>query len=256
MSPGAELGYVEHPTDLPEVFRCSWLRRGEVPRGARATVLPDACADVVVDHRGAAVLVGPTMTPHRLALDSSVELRGLRLQPWSIPLLFRTTATDLRDRVLALDDLLGSRVARRVSDDVWQGRVPAYWRTVDTTPWQMDLVRGLLRAASGGVEHTGRHLGVSEREARRTTRRLSGLSPRELAHVGRLDRLLPLIDRADHPLAAVAADVGFTDQAHLTRVLRRLTGATPRALRDERTDGASWVGERTLAEIGDLRTRP
>ncbi|AEH10797.1 MULTISPECIES: helix-turn-helix domain-containing protein [Protofrankia] len=249
-----DVGYAELATEMPEVLRCSWHRRGSVPQGANATVLPDACADVVVDQFGAAVLVGPTMAPHRLELEPSVVLRGLRLQPWAIPLLFRTTANELRDQVLSLGDLLGSRLARQVTHDVWRGRVPSCWRTVDTTPWQMNLVKSLLHASGGVIEHTGRSLGVSEREARRTARRLTGLSPRDLAQVGRLHRLLPLIDHSDHPLAVVAVDAGFTDQAHMTRVLKLLTGTTPRSLRDERAGVDAWSADRILAEVADLLT--
>jgi AraC-like DNA-binding protein len=246
-------GYVELATVLPDVFRCAWQRHGSVADGARATVLPDACSDVVVDQSGAAVVVGPTMIHYRHELEASVVLRGLRLQPWSIPLLFRTTAQELRDRVLSLDDLLGSRLARRVSEDVWRGRVPDHWRTVDTTPWQRDLVTSLLRAPAGVVEHTGRGLGVSEREARRATRRLTGLSPRELSSVGRLHRLLPLLD-LDHPLSAVAVDAGFTDQAHMSRALRLLAGTTPGGLRAERAGADAWLADQVLAEVRDLLT--
>ncbi|OHV56592.1 DUF6597 domain-containing transcriptional factor [Pseudofrankia sp. BMG5.36] len=199
-----QAGYAEFAAQMHDVFRCTWRRLGSVRRGASATVLPDACADVVVDQSGSAVLVGPTMIPHRHELDASTSLRGLRLQPWAIPLLFRTTASDLRDQVISLEDLLGSRMARAVAEAVWHGRVPACWRAVDTSPWQIDLVKGLLTAPSSLVEHTGRRIGVSERQARRTTRQLTGLSPRELAQVGRLHRVLPLLDREDHPLATAA----------------------------------------------------
>jgi transcriptional regulator GlxA family with amidase domain len=36
-----------------------------------------------------------------------------------------------------------------------------------------------------------------------------------------------LLDATDRPLAAVAVDTGFYDQAHLTRTFRRLEGRTP-----------------------------
>jgi AraC-like DNA-binding protein len=250
----AAAGYVELATEMPDVFRCVWRRTGSDPRGASATVLPDACTDIVVDRSGTAVLVGPTMLPHRHALETSVTLRGLRLQPWAVPLLFRLTAGDVRDAVLPLDALVGSRWAREVAEDVWHGRIPRPWRTVDTTPWQMNLVKGLLLAPSRSVEVTGRDWGVSERQARRITRDLTGLSPRELAHVGRLQRLLPLMDRADHPLAELATEVGYTDQAHMSRDLRRLAGTTPRELRHERANLDTWPGGRLITGTLDLVT--
>jgi AraC-like DNA-binding protein len=250
----SQAGYAEFASEMRDVFRCSWRRLGSVPRGARSTVLPDACADVVVDQSGAAVLVGPTMVPHRFALDPTTALRGLRLQPWAIPLLFRTTGTDLRDQVLSLEDLMGSRVAREAAESVWEARVPSCWRSTDTSPWQIDLVKRLLDAPSSLVEHTGREVGVSERQARRTTRQVTGLSPRELAHVGRLHRLVSMLDRGDHSLAVTAVEAGYTDQAHMTRVLKRLTGATPRRLRDERADLEHPGGDQALREVADLLT--
>lgn len=245
-------GYAEFASELPDVFRCSWQRSG--PGGASATVLPDACADVVVDQSGAAVLVGPTMTPHRQELDPALTLRGLRLQPWAIPLLFRSTARQVRDEVLPLDALLGDRAARAVAEAVWHQRLPQAWTRVDTSPWQMGLVRGLLRASSGAIERTGRDRGMSERQARRMMRELTGLSPRELAHVGRLHRLLDLIDRSDHSLATVATDSGYSDQAHMTRDLKQLTGVTPRSLRHERRDLDGWTSDRQVTTVADLIT--
>lgn len=245
-------GYDELAAELPDVFRCLWRRTGAQARGASATVLPDGCSDIVVDHSGEAVLVGPTLLPHRHALDPSVTLRGLRLQPWAVPLLFRLTATEVRDRVLPLDALVGSRLARQVADEVWRGRVPQCWRSIDTTPWQMDLVKGLLRAPSGSIEVTGRDWGVSERHARRTIRDLTGLSPRELGHVGRLQRLLPLLDEARFPLARVATEAGYTDQAHMSRDLKRLADATPLRLVQERAEVAAWPGGRLLTGTRDL----
>lgn len=43
----------------------------------------------------------------------------------------------------------------------------------------------------------------------------------------RVDRAVALLTTTERPIADIAAALGFTHQAHLTRVLRRLTGATP-----------------------------
>jgi AraC family transcriptional regulator len=50
----------------------------------------------------------------------------------------------------------------------------------------------------------------------------------------RVDRAVDLLTTTDRSIADVAAEVGFTHQAHLTRVLRRLTGATPAQHRTRR----------------------
>lgn len=51
----------------------------------------------------------------------------------------------------------------------------------------------------------------------------------------RLERARRLLARSDLPLAAVAAEAGFSDQAHLTRACRAAFGRTPGDLRRRRT---------------------
>lgn len=43
----------------------------------------------------------------------------------------------------------------------------------------------------------------------------------------RVDRAVDLLTTTERPIADIAAELGFTHQAHMTRVLRRLTGVTP-----------------------------
>jgi AraC-like DNA-binding protein len=59
-----------------------------------------------------------------------------------------------------------------------------------------------------------------------------GLTPKEFARLTRLQAMLRALESADAGIAAVAADSGFTDLAHVTRELRRVTGHTPARLRD------------------------
>ncbi|MFE9422693.1 helix-turn-helix domain-containing protein [Kitasatospora sp. NPDC006697] len=68
--------------------------------------------------------------------------------------------------------------------------------------------------------------------------RLSRAFPRELGvtvthyrHRVRIGRALDRIEAGEPDLGGLAADLGYADQAHFTRTLRRHTGQTPNALR-------------------------
>ena len=73
-------------------------------------------------------------------------------------------------------------------------------------------------------------LGVTHGHLDREFTRFVGLSPRRLARLFRVDRLLAAIDvDAAVPWADLAADLGWADQSHLIRDVRRHTGTTPSA---------------------------
>ncbi|HEX5827600.1 MAG TPA: AraC family transcriptional regulator [Candidatus Limnocylindrales bacterium] len=70
--------------------------------------------------------------------------------------------------------------------------------------------------------------GVSHGHLDREFTRLVGLSPRRLARLLRVERLLAAVDPAGEPRwADLAATLGWTDQSHLIRDVKRHTGVTP-----------------------------
>ena len=85
------------------------------------------------------------------------------------------------------------------------------------------------------VETVAREQVVSRRQLERDFQRWIGTSPRHLTQVARLQQVARR-SRREPSLAAIAADTGFADQAHMSRVVRGLTGMTPSVfLRSEPT---------------------
>jgi AraC-like DNA-binding protein len=75
-------------------------------------------------------------------------------------------------------------------------------------------------------------LGVHPRTLRRNFARAAGLSPKRWLRLHRLDAVLRRSGAggAEQSLADLAQEMGYADQAHLTRDVAALTGATPAAL--------------------------
>jgi AraC-like DNA-binding protein len=86
------------------------------------------------------------------------------------------------------------------------------------------------RAAAGALRLTKGTSAARERELQRACRTWLGLSPKEFLRIERVWAARAAIP-AGGPLAAIAADLGYADQAHLSREVRRLLGVTPRELR-------------------------
>ena len=72
-------------------------------------------------------------------------------------------------------------------------------------------------------------LGLSERQLRRRCLPVFGYGPRRLARILRMNRAVAAA-LAGRPLADVAYDCGYADQAHLCRDVLDLAGATPTEL--------------------------
>jgi AraC-like DNA-binding protein len=85
----------------------------------------------------------------------------------------------------------------------------------------------LLREPGVAIETLAREAAVSRRQLERHFAHWFGTSPRHLAQVARLQQVSRCAQRGA-TLADIAAHTGFADQAHMTRVVRQLSGLTPR----------------------------
>lgn len=154
----------------------------------------------------------------------------------------------IRARVAALLDArltrdLESRVA--LAGDL-PGRLQALatWLEARATAHRV-VARGALRAARAAmrlcaapdldIQALADEQHVSRRQLERDFGHWIGTTPRHLSRVSRVQAVSRKA-QAGGSLADVAADVGFADQAHMSRVVRQVTGLTPRQFtRSERT---------------------
>lgn len=153
----------------------------------------------------------------------------------------------IRARVAAL---LDAALTRGLESDVAMAaglpgklRALAAWLEARATTHRV-LARGALRAghaatrlcAAPGLDIAALadHQHVSRRQLERDFDHWIGASPRHLSRVARVQAVSRKA-RAGGSLADIAADVGFADQAHMSRVVRQITGLTPmQFIRSER----------------------
>ena len=85
--------------------------------------------------------------------------------------------------------------------------------------------------AAGGLLSLATALGVSPYRLSRAFTRTLGVSVTRYRNRVRVGRVLDRLEHGERALAALAADLGFADQAHLCRTVRAHVGHTPTALR-------------------------
>ncbi len=98
----------------------------------------------------------------------------------------------------------------------------------------VELVRDRL-ADTLRVADLATAAGTSEAQLERRMKRVFGLTANQYILKVRVDQARRLLLTTDTPLATVAADVGFYDQASFTKRFARLTGQTPAQFRSNNT---------------------
>lgn len=205
-----------------------WSKVTDTPAPGR--VLPDGCMDLIYS-AGDLLVAGPDTRAQVVAHPPGTVHVGLRFAPGTGPLVFGVPAVELRDRRVPLDQVWPSGQARRLAERLAEADDPAaVLETAARTrlrdagppdPIAAAVVRGLRRGAA--VAEVAEAVALSERQLHRRCLTAFGYGAKTLARVLRLGRALYLA-RTGLPFAAVAADAGYADQAHLAREVRALTG--------------------------------
>ena len=189
------------------------------------TVAADGCFDLIVRvglHGVAqASIYRPVAAAHRSNVKTGTRLTGIRLRPGYGAALIDSGAEAMRAIERYLHE--GGRDVDRLER--------LLGTALDACP-PPDLVTEFVaraREREGSLQLTNEY-SRCERRLQRACLRWLGLTPKTYLRIERAWAARRAIG-SGHPLAAVAADLGYSDQPHLTRELRRLLGSTPGHLR-------------------------
>jgi AraC-like DNA-binding protein len=238
-----ESSYVERaPTPaLGAIASSVWIQQvGDRPLAQRH--VPHGGAELRCLLGATPRLLGPLTAWTHEDIPAGGTVVGLRLRPGVLGGLVGMPADELVDQDVAgsdlwpdlarLTDLLGDAVTPRVALDRLQSFVARAAAAPD--PLVTEAVRNLMPWRGGGTAALPALLSISERQLRRRCRAAIGLGPKELHRILRFQGFIARVqasiarpDAADVDLARWAVDVGYHDQAHLSRECRRLLGVTP-----------------------------
>lgn len=237
--------------DLSDLARRFWIPTWEVPPGREAPqrVLQYPVCLVVVSNTYA-WLYGVTPGLGGTTLVGRGWAVGVMLQPAAGALLATGPVSDLNDRhvplhsVAGFDDGLVEAVRAAMQPDPTsragharaRALVEEALRTYTYLPVDDEglLVNQIVAAVEDDAQILRVHqvcerFDLTERALQRLTRRRIGLSPKWLIRRRRLHEASGRLRESGTELAALAADLGYTDQAHFTRDFRSATGLTPGA---------------------------
>lgn len=253
-----------------------WCMQARACRTAVEGHLPAACAEIVFNlgptgrhlvsaretrpstsHR-AAWVTGPHTDLMLIAKEIvDCEVVGIRLRPDAIPAVLGVPAAELSGRMIDLDAFWGSDV-ERIRECLYASPAPAsraaiveaeiLRRTHATLSPDQAAIRA-IRASIDGIRGSsvGRiadRFGLSHRRVIELFDHHVGLKPKRYQQVQRVRAVMrAVVERRRCSLAALAFELGYTDQAHLANEFRRLTGLTV----------SGYLSHRSPVGLGSIR---
>lgn len=230
---------------LAGVVRTVWIQRtGDAAYLQRH--LPTGGVEIHFPIGAAPQLVGPLTEAQLEVIPAKTTIVGVRFHPGTAPPL-----------PAMLDELVGQRLglvelwrssAERLVEAMALARTPERalvilqehlvreFRSTGRDPLVGEAVQGLMPWQQLNIDSLANHLALSPSQLRRRVLQSVGMSPKVLQRTLRFQGFLALAQagaaasgrRGADGMASLAVDVGYADQAHLSRECLRLTGLTPR----------------------------
>ena len=267
--------YVERAPwlELAGVVRTVWIQSA----GAAAYVqrhLPTGGVEIHFPIGGQPQMVGPLTGPVIEVIPPRTILVGVRFHPGVAPPL-PTVLVDLVDERLSLGELWGSTADRLAETmaaaaspdaalDVLQGHLlHCFRRASRVDPLVSEATRLLMPWQPVEIRTLAEHLAISTSQLRRRCLHAVGLGPKTLQRTLRFQGFLALAQaratssgrRDADGVAGLAVDVGYADQAHLSRECKRLTGLSPRELLGGSIDRCSCSHDHSASYTSFLARR-
>ena len=228
---------------LHALIACRWLREPPQDDGSDSTlILPDGCVDLIW-RDGGLLVAGLDSAARRSPVRPGEPIAGIRLRPGVAGAVFGMPASELLDIQVPLEEVLGpqaaetnERLAAAPGHDaehlLLEGLVASAIAGRSPDPLVLAATRRLGFPGSR-VDRLADALGISERQLRRRFHQSVGYGPKTLDRILRFRRLVSQasgVSAGEVDLARLAADLGYADQAHMTRDCVRLTGMPPARL--------------------------
>lgn len=206
-----------------------------------AITITDAAGSVLHIAAGQGFAAGPHLSPALSAFCNSQQGMHVDLPLEALHRLLNLPMTELRDRVVRLDDALspaalrplegltglpGAAARARAVDD-WIAGIIAKCAVDQAIDPRLQASLTLLRRTSLDINEIARNVGWSRRTLTTHVTTALGVGPRSFRRLLRFGRLSARIDAGERGWASLAAACGYSDQPHMIREFRELAGMTP-----------------------------
>lgn len=235
------------PGDLADTVEAFWVGRWDLTAepAHQTELLGDPCVHVVFEAgpRGLeSRLVGVWTRRWVRTLDGRGLVRAAKLKAGAVRAYFSQDAHDFTDRITPLGEACGAplhdlaaAILHPVDDQAGLLHLADWLRAIrrpsPQTGWAIVAVQRIIEDPDiMSVDALCQRLGCQRRQLQREFRSHVGASPKWVLRRHRLQEAALRLEQGDiENLAALAADLGYADQAHFCRDFRTAVGRSPSA---------------------------
>jgi AraC-like DNA-binding protein len=246
------------PQALRRHVQCVWRLRDSSLSTEPQTIYPDGRCELIA-HLGQpmrifepeggwrqqahCVFAGQHQAAIRLAAVGEVHCIGVRLRPAASAAMAGARLGEFAERTVDLaqiDARFAVEFIAACREFSLDPKARSFWQCLEsrvlphTIDERVEAAIAHLEAQHGQsrIDATAALSAMSLRSFQIRFLACVGLSAKAFARVLRLQATIRAMDRGVESLAQLAFDSGFSDQAHATREVQRLTGLTPARLRE------------------------
>jgi AraC-like DNA-binding protein len=226
---------------LREHVRCVWVNDLSESENECVRVVPDGCADIIWTGRSL-IVAGPDTQSILDRLPGGAVVVGVRFHPGVASLWLGLPLTEIVNSRVPLVEFWredATRLFAKASASASAAEIAldleAVLRSRLAEVGLADRQVAFLRRAAGDhcdpfgmrLDRLAAHMGLSERTLRRRCLDAFGYGFKTLDRVLRFQRFFRLAAQTSiGGLAELAARAGYADQAHMTREVQRMSGAS------------------------------
>ena len=229
-------------SDLSQAIDSLWSYSFVGQRSETSCILPDGSVDLIFKQQQGKVrllLCGVMNECLQTIHHQGDKFCGVRFKPAYAWAFINQPIHHTLNKLSTLDDYFETEVFENLDfkaldlesfDNVIQDAL--YAKADFQRLKQLDNQTELLNTvAYGNASDVAALQGCSKRNFLRKFKMMYGLSPRDFANIKRLNTLRDSLQSLQGmPLSMLAMELGYYDQAHMTRSIKKLTGVTPQVL--------------------------